>query len=139
MQLAYHNHDAELRLAARELHHMLTGTDPRHVHFCLDAHWIYRGAGDSQVALFDVVRLYADRVVEIHVRQSERGVWTEALADGDVDCARLVRELATRHRRPHVVLEQAVENGTPATMGVVDAHRRSVEYARRVLAPLAGG
>ncbi len=138
MQLAYHNHDVELRLAARELHHMLTGTDPRHVHFCLDAHWVYRGAGDSQVALFDVLRLYADRVAEIHVRQSRQGVWSETLADGDVDYPRLVRELVGRHRRPHVVLEQGVENGTPASLDVVEAHRRSVEHARRVLAPLAG-
>jgi inosose dehydratase len=137
MRLAYHNHDAELRLAARELHHMLAGTDPRHVHFCLDAHWVFRGAGDSRVALFDVLRLYADRVVEIHVRQSHRGVWSETLGEGDVDYPRLVRELVERGRRPHVVLEAAVESGTPSTMGVVEAHRRSVEYARRVLAPLA--
>lgn len=137
MQLAYHNHDAELRLAARELHHMLAGTDPRHVRFCLDAHWVYRGAGDSQVALFDVLRLYADRVVEIHVRQSQRGVWSETLGDGDVDYRRLVRALVERGRRPHVVLEAAVENGTPSTLGVVEAHQRSVDYARRALAPLA--
>jgi len=137
MRLAYHNHDAELRLAARELHHMLAGTDPRHVHFCLDAHWVFRGAGDSQLALDDVLRLYADRVVEIHVRQSQRGAWSETLADGDVDYPRLVRELVRHDRRPLVVLEQAVESGTPSTMGVVEAHRRSVEYARRVLAPLA--
>jgi inosose dehydratase len=137
MRLAYHNHDAELRLAARELHHMLAGTDPRHVHFCLDAHWVFRGAGDSQVALFDVLRLYADRVVEIHVRQSQRGVWSETLGEGDVDYPRLARELVRRGRRPRVVLEAAVESGTPSTMGVVEAHRRSVEYARRVLAPLA--
>lgn len=137
MRLAYHNHDAELRLAARELHHMLGGTDPRHVHFCLDAHWVFRGAGDSQLALIDVVRLYADRVVEIHVRQSRGGVWSETLSDGDIDYPRLVEALVQRGRRPRVVLELAVESGTPATMGVVDAHRRAVDYARRVLAPFA--
>ena len=54
MTLAYHNHDAELRLGAREFHHMLTATDPANVKFCLDAHWVFRGCGDSQVALFDV-------------------------------------------------------------------------------------
>lgn len=89
------------------------------------------------MALLDVLHLYADRIVEIHVRQSQRGVWSEALADGDVDYPRLARELARRGRRPHVILEQAVEGGTPSTMDVVEAHRRSVEYARRVLAPLA--
>ena len=43
--LAYHNHDAELRKAAREFHHMLVGTNPNYVSFCLDSHWIFRGAG----------------------------------------------------------------------------------------------
>lgn len=138
MRLAYHNHDVELRHAARELHHMLAGTDPRYVHLCLDAHWVYRGAGNSQVALFDLVRLYGSRIVELHVRQSRDGVWSETLEDGDVDYPRLVRALVERKRHPHVVLEQAVETGTPHTMDVVEAHRRTVAYARRVLSPLAG-
>jgi inosose dehydratase len=138
VRLAYHNHDAELRLAARELHHMLAGTDPRHVHFCLDAHWVYRGAGESQVALFDVVRLYGSRIVEVHVRQSRAGVWSEALGEGDIDYPRLVEALVALKVAPQIVLEQAVENGTPHTMDVVAAHRLTVGYARKVLAPLAG-
>jgi len=32
---------------------MLTATNPDDVKLCLDAHWIYRGCGDSQVAVFD--------------------------------------------------------------------------------------
>lgn len=139
MRLAYHNHDVELRQAARELHHMLAGTDPRYVHLCLDAHWVYRGAGNSQVALFDVVRLYGPRIVELHVRQSRDGVWSETLEEGDVDYARLVRALVDLERQPHVVLEQAVEKKTPHTMDVVEAHRRTVAYARRAFAPLARG
>jgi inosose dehydratase len=137
LQLAYHNHDPELRQGAREFHHMLASTDPAHVRFCLDAHWVFRGSGDSQVALFDAVRLYGHRVVELHVRQSRGGVWTETLDDGDVDYARLARALADLGVKPHVVLEQGVEKGTPHTMDVVEAQRRSVDYARRVLAPLA--
>ena len=61
LTLAYHNHDAELRQGAREFHHMLTGTDPENVKLCLDSHWIYRGCGDSQVALFDAVAHYHTR------------------------------------------------------------------------------
>jgi inosose dehydratase len=137
LRLAYHNHDIELRNAAREFHHMLAGTDPQHVHLCLDAHWVYRGSGDSQVALLDVVRLYGRRIVELHVRQSRGGVWTETLEDGDVDYSRLVRALVDLKLKPHVVLEQAVENGTPNTMNVVEAQRRTVVYARRVFSPLA--
>ena len=70
--LAYHNHDMELRNAAREFHHMMVGTDPANVTLCLDAHWIYRGAGNSQVALFDVLKLYGPRVTELHLRQIRR-------------------------------------------------------------------
>ena len=60
------------------------GTDPEHVTLCLDAHWICRGAGNSAVALFDVVKLYGPRVTELHLRQSVDNVWTEALSEGDI-------------------------------------------------------
>jgi inosose dehydratase len=98
VRLAYHTHDAEMRHAAREFHHMLLATDPAVVGLCLDAHWIYRGAGNSQVALFDIVQLYGSRVVSLHLRQSRNGVWTETLdeADGaDLDYARLAHVAPT--------------------------------------------
>jgi len=50
LTLAYHNHDIELRQAAREFHHMMVGTGPKNVTLCLDAHWVYRGAGNSAPA-----------------------------------------------------------------------------------------
>lgn len=40
-------------------------------------------------------------------------------------------------RKPHLVIEVALASGTPKTLSPVEAHRRSAEYARRVLAPLA--
>jgi inosose dehydratase len=46
---------------------------------CFDAHWLYRGASNSEVAVFDIARLYADRIIELHVRQSKDDVWTEVL------------------------------------------------------------
>ncbi|MFO0845956.1 MAG: sugar phosphate isomerase/epimerase [Gemmataceae bacterium] len=137
MTLAYHNHDAELRHAAREFHHMMVGTDPKKVSLCLDSHWVFRGAGDSQVALFDVVKLYGKRVVELHLRQSRGGVWTEVFGDGDIDHARLAEMLVGLAVKPHVVLEQAVEAKSPNTLGVVESHRRGREYAQKVFAPLA--
>ena len=138
MTLAYHNHDIELRQSAREFHHMMAGTDPRYVTLCLDAHWIYRGCGNSQVALFDIVKLYGARVSELHLRQSRNGVWSETFEDGDIDYRGLGRALVKAGaKKPHLVLEIAVENGTPKTLAPVEAHRRSAEYARRILAPLA--
>ncbi len=126
MVLAYHNHDAELRQGGREFHHMLTATDPRNVKLCLDAHWIFRGCGDSQVALFDAVRHYHDRIVELHLRQSTQGVWREDFRmQDDIDYKRLFSFLASRRITPKLVLEQAVEEGSPDRSTVVEAHRIS--------------
>ncbi len=132
--LAYHNHDAEMRNAAREFHHMIAGTDPRYVTLCLDSHWIYRGAGNSSVALFDIVKLYGSRISELHFRQSIDGVWSETFEEGDIDYARLAETLKRIGVKPHLVLEQAIEKGTPKTMDPVTAHRKSDAYTRRVFA-----
>ena len=135
LTLAYHNHDIELRLGAREFHHMLTATDPAFVKFCLDAHWVFRGCGDSQVALFDVLEHYGDRVVELHLRQSKDGVWVEEFgAAGDIDYARLAAWLRRRKVRPQLTLEQAVEAKTPKTVDAVTAHRRGAAVVRGLFA-----
>ena len=135
--LAYHNHDIELRNAAREFHHMMVGTDPANVTLCLDAHWIYRGSGNSQVALFDVLKLYGPRVTELHLRQSQNGVWTEAFGPGDIDYPRLAEYLLRIGVKPLLVLEQAVEAGSPKTMNAAEAFQKSTEYTRRVFAGFA--
>ena len=125
MALAYHNHDAELREGGREFHHMLTATDAENVKFCLDAHWIFRGCGNSEVAVFDALAHYHERIVELHLRQSRSGVWTEVFEmKGDIDYGRLLRILRDGGCSPHLVLEQAVEKGSPHTLDVVEAHRR---------------
>ena len=138
LKLAYHNHDVELLFAAREFHHMLAGTDPEAVSLCLDAHWVYRGAGHSQVALFDVLKLYGPRVSELHLRQSTGNVWSEAFGDGDIDYRALVRKLLEINVRPLLVLEQGPEGQTPQTLEVAEIHRRSVRYVREVFADFAG-
>jgi inosose dehydratase len=132
--LAYHNHDPEMRQSAREFHHMLLRTDPQHVSFCLDAHWVYRGSGNSQVALFDIVRLYGKRIVEVHLRQSKNGIWQETFGEGDIDYVRLAGELKKLKVQPHLVLEQCVEKESPQTMDGLTAHQRSLAYAQRVFA-----
>lgn len=137
LTLAYHNHDVELLYAAREFHHMLLGTDPQALALCLDAHWVYRGAGHSQVALFDVVQLYGPRVAALHLRQSVDHVWSEAFGPGDIDYPALVQRLQQAGAKPCVVLEQGPEAATPQTLDVAEVHRRSARYAREVFAPLA--
>jgi inosose dehydratase len=134
LTLAYHNHDIELRQAAREFHHMMVGTDPRKVTLCLDAHWVYRGSGNSQVALFDILKLYGPRVTELHLRQSRDGVWTEVFGPGDIDYPRLAEHLLQIGVKPLLVLEQAIEDGSPHTARPVEAFKESTRYARQVFA-----
>ena len=125
MVLAYHNHDAELRQGGREFHHMLTATDPANVKFCLDAHWVFRGCGDSEVAVFDALTHYHERIVELHLRQSVGGVWTEAFSmEGDIDYARLFSYLTDKGITPHLVLEQAVEAKSSKRLSAVEAHQQ---------------
>ena len=137
LTLSYHNHDIELRNAAREFHHMMVGTDPDYVTLCLDAHWVYRGAGNSSVALFDVLTLYGSRITELHLRQSKDNIWTEAFGEGDIDYPAIAKYLLKINVRPHIVLEQAVEAGSPKTMSTVEAFQKSSQYARRVFARFA--
>ena len=138
LTLAYHNHDIELRQAAREFHHMMVGTDPKNVTLCLDAHWVYRGAGNSQVALFDILKLYGRRITELHLRQSRNGVWTEVFGPGDIDYRALAGYLLKIGVRPLLVLEQAVEAGSPNTLKAAEAFKQSTRYTRRVFADFAG-
>ena len=132
--LAYHNHDSELRLGAREFHHMLAATDPAAVKFCFDAHWIYRGCGDSNLAVIDAIRLYGDRVVEVHLRQSTGGIWDEVFQPvSDLDYPAILAALRERGANPLLVLEQAVEAGSPHTLDARAAHAASVAQLRQMM------
>ncbi len=136
--LAYHTHAPEHRQAAREFHHMLLATDSKNVSLCLDAHWVYRGSGNSQIALFDVVKLYGKRIVEIHIRQSRNGIWQETFSNGDIDYQRLASELKILNSRPNLVLEQCLEKDSPNTMGPVEAHKEDLAEVKSVFAGLIG-
>lgn len=110
---------------------MLTATDSENVKLCLDSHWIFRGCGDSEVAVFDALAHYHPRIVELHLRQSQQGIRTEAFAmTGDVDYVRLFANLKDRGISPHLVLEQAVEERSPRQLSVTEAHRRGYESVR---------
>jgi inosose dehydratase len=137
-QLLYHTHAPEMQAGAREFHHMLAATDPEAVSFCLDIHWVFRGAGDSMVALEDIIRLYASRIGELHLRQSRGGIWDETLGEGDIDLATVARMLQDRGVKALLTLEHAYEDGTPATMDPVAAHAASVATIARLFGAVAG-
>jgi inosose dehydratase len=110
-------------------------TKAENVKFCLDAHWVYRGCGDSETALFDVVERYGERVVSLHLRQSRGGKWSETFTgEGDIDYVRLAKRLRELGRDPLLVLEQCAEGGTPHTMDGTAAHRASEKEVQRVFA-----
>ena len=132
LSFAFHYHTTELEFGGREFHHILCGTNPHNVSLCFEQHWSYRASGNSQVAVFDHLKLYGNRSVEVHLRQSKDNVWTEAFGDGDIDNVRLAAGLKKLPTMPHVVLEQAAEKDTPKTMAPADVFRQSIDYIRRV-------
>lgn len=87
------------------------------------------------MALFDAVEHYGARIVELHLRQSRDGLWTEVFtAVGDIDYRRLRDWLRRQSLAPHLVLEQAVEKGSANTMTGVEAHRHSAVAVRELFA-----
>jgi inosose dehydratase len=131
--LAYHTHDMEMLAGAREFHHILLNTSPANVAFCFDVHWVYRGSQNSQVAVFDVLKLYGKRIVELHIRQSEGGTWTETFAgEGDIDYLRFVREMEKMRIKPHLVIEQCLEEKTNVSLSAIEAHRQDLASIKKV-------
>jgi inosose dehydratase len=134
LTLCYHTHDAEMRQAAREFHHMLLATPSGTVRLALDAHWVWRGAGNSMLALLDIVRLYGARIGLVHLRQSRDGIWAETVEGGDIDYRALAAAIADAGVRPLLTIEHAVEAGTASTLSEREAHRRSAHYIRELFA-----
>ena len=132
-KLTFHYHTTELQFAGREFHHVLCGTKPENVGLCFDVHWSFRASGNSAVAAYDHARLYGDRVYEFHLRQSKDGVWTELFEDGhDIDYQWVADYVAKFGKKPHIVLEQAAENGTPHTMKAAEVFKISMETTRKM-------
>lgn len=124
LKLAYHTHDVELKAGAREFHHVLQNTDPKNLHFCMDVHWIYRGSENSQWAVFDTLKMYANRIISFHLRQSKGGVWTETFEkEGDIDYVRFAKEVNNLGIKAHLVIEQCLEENTSMQHGAVKAHQ----------------
>jgi len=121
--LAYHTHDVEFRESAKEFHYVLQHTKPENLAFCMDVHWVYRGSGNSEQTVFDVLKTYGKRIVALHIRQSENGIWTETFSGkGDIDYVRLAKELKKKKIKPHLVIEQCLEAKTVQTMDAAQAH-----------------
>ena len=104
--LAYHFHAPEWRNGGREFYHVMGQTDPNLVKLCLDTHWVYRGTGNNAEKVYEVLDRYADRTVELHLRQSNGGIWTEYLSEGDIDYVKVARMLKAKGVKPLLVLSK---------------------------------
>ena len=133
MQLSYHVHTPELRNGAREFHHMMVNVTPEAMGLCLETHWIYRGCGDSNHAVLDVMTLYGDRINTTHLRQSQKSVWDETFQDGDVEHREIFRRLRKLDYSGPLTLEMAIEEGTPKTMSHAANHRQAKKYLTDIL------
>jgi len=94
----------------------------------MDVHWIYRGSGNSQVAVFDTLKMYGNRIVSFHLRQSQNGIWTDTFQpEGDIDYVRFAQEVKKMGINSHLVIEQCLEENTVQNNSVVEAHK--INYA----------
>lgn len=128
MSLGLHNHLPEMASNARELHYTLRHTDPELVSFCYDVHWVFRGGLTPP----PVLKEYGERIVSWHLRQSRGGTWWEDLDSGDVDYAAVAQHAREHKLSQRMTVELALEKETKITRSVVENHRRSREYVRRV-------
>ena len=80
----------------------------------------------------DALEQYGDRVVTWHLRQSRNGVWWEDLDSGDIDYVAVAKYARDHRLARRFTVELALEPGTRITRSVVENHRRSREYVRRV-------
>ena len=135
MKLALHYHVTELEFAAREFHSFMCDTDPENVSLCFDAHWSFRASNNSAVSAYSHAKLYADRIVALHLRQSQDGIWTETfLTKADIDYEKTLTILrqSKGFNDCHIVLEQAPERDTPKTLQPIHVFKQSVETVKKM-------
>jgi len=128
VELWIHNHDPEMKDNGREVRSNLDRTDPMLVGFCADTHWIWRGGGDP----YEYLEKYGKRLGNLHLRNSRNKVWSEELGDGDLDHRRIARILKEQKFAGPLIVELAIEPGTPQTRPLVESQRISRNYLREV-------
>jgi inosose dehydratase len=128
MSLGVNNHTPEMKNGAKEYHANLRDTPASSVGFCYDVHWVFRGV----VPPADALRDYGSRIVSWHLRQSREKIWWEDLDTGDIDYASIAAHAKREQLPPVYTVELALEGGTKITRSVVENHRRSRDFVRRV-------
>jgi len=128
MKLGVHQHLPEMANHAREFHYDFDHTKPDEVGWCYDVHWVWKGG----IQPLDALKQYGERVVTWHLRQSRDGIWWEDLDTGDIDYAAVATFAREHHLARRFSVELALEPGTQITRSVVENHRLSREFVRKV-------
>ena len=128
LKLGVHQHLPEMADHAREFHYDFDHTKPKVVGWCYDVHWVWKGG----IMPLDALRQYGNRVVTWHLRQSRNGIWWEDLDTGDIDYVAVAQYARAHHLPRRFTVELALEPGTKITRSVVENHRLSREYVRKV-------
>ena len=128
MKLGVHQHLPEMANNGREFHYVFDHTNSGKVGWCYDVHWVWKGG----VKPLDGLKQYGERVVTWHLRQSRDGIWWEDLDSGDVDYAAVAKYAKEHNLARRFSVELALEDGTKVTRSVIENHKRSREFVRRV-------
>ena len=130
MRLILHHHNPEMAENAREWRHLLANTDPK-VGICMDIDWVIRG-GRQPLAL---LKEAGSRLVDLHLRNAQGGVWTESLAEGDYDYPAVAAALREQGFDGYLTVELAHEKGTRITRSLEEDLKLSRLYAEKVFQP----
>jgi len=115
MNTCFHMHDTELLEDWKEIHAMVE-VNPE-MAFCMDAHWIYTGSGNSMEAVTRFLDTFGRQIVHLHVRQSVANQLQDTFTlEGDIDYLGVFRSLAANGYRGNVSLEQMRWDSTPETV-----------------------
>ena len=128
MKLALHHHTPELVDNAREWRHLLQHTNPRRVYCCVDVHWAYRGGQE----VMPFIRATGHRLVELHLRNSRQGTWTEDFGPGDIDYQKVADYLRGIGFKGYLVVELAYEKDTQITRSLDEDLRLSRLYTDKI-------
>jgi inosose dehydratase len=127
MRLSLHHHAPDMLENAREWRYMLSNTDPQLVWMCPDPDWIRY----AKLDVMTLIREAGKRIGDIHLRNSENGVWTEDLGPGEVDYPAMAKFLKEIKYDGFLCVELGHARDTRITRSLEDNLRRSREYAEK--------
>jgi inosose dehydratase len=127
MRLMLHHHEPEMRENAREWRHLLQNTDPQLVWTCLDTDWIRYGKQD----VLGLVKESGKRTGDIHLRNTQNGVWMEDFGPGDIDYVAVAAYLKSIGYNGYLAVELAYARETRVTRSMEEDLRRSREYTEK--------